>query len=764
MIVTSLTGPQFEDEVRNIARNLYSNDFGQGSQVVDGRERDGVFWNGDVFTVIEATTLRTKEKAETDGKKTHELVTKIRQNGHLARGILVTLHEPTPDQKQVIKTKKYDRTTRIISFDELRAQLFDSITYINNREKKRFGSVYDHVDNNFEIPLSDFVEPTISDLENAKLVAFTELSDELELGKRYVLTAEYGVGKSMVLRHLFHRMVKKVRAKKHFRTPVVINLREHLGQTEPIELLERHARANAVDPQKLVAAWNAGYVDLLIDGFDELSTRGWTGDIRRLKEYRRATHSVVRKLIKDTPSQSGVFIAGRDGYFDSTSEMREALGVAVPYFRVCRILPFDESQASKFLKKKGYNGPLPDWLPTRPLLLTYLATKKLLLAAVSAQPSGEFPRGTAWLALIDMISLRESEQLEGVDKAALLHFLGALGVHARQSPGGQSSFSPQYMEDLFSDVAGVTIMEDERNLLLRLPGLGVAQDNSLNRSFIDLDFMNVCCVRPILSYVRDPYSDQSRVYKFDGLVDPMSEIGIEALAALLATSGVQLGAIYSAIDRAIANGLNQLAFDIFRAAQKLGPQVGSDFLTFSGVAVDEVDLSSGDYDNSKICLSGCIVDRIVLPTPEETNREVIFSECLIGRVEGRVSKSDLDEIQFVDCDVAEFSDEYSVNSAVLDSSMPLGVRVLVVTLRKLFTQGGAARLESALFRGLDQRAKLVVPGILQLLIRYGFVVETGRRGKKAYSGTKSKRQEALGIIQAPNASGAEILRECRAIS
>lgn len=568
----------------------------------------------------------------------------------------------------------------------------------------------------------------------------------------------------MVLRHLFHKMVNRVREKKHFRTPVAINLREHLGQTEPIELLERHARSNAVEPQKLVAAWNAGYIDLLIDGFDELSTRGWTGDIRRLKEYRRATHSVVRKLIKETPPKCGIFIAGRDGYFDSIPEMREALGVPAPQFRACRILPFDEGQASEFLKKKGYEGPLPDWLPTRPLLLTYLATKKLLVAAVSAQPSGDFPRGTAWLSLVNMIFTRESEQLEGVDKDELVRFLGALGIHARQNPGGQASFSPQYMERIFSEVTGVTIMEDERNLLLRLPGLGAAQDSSLNRSFVDFDFMNVCCALPVMTYIRDPYTDQSKVYNFDGIVDPMSDIGVEALAARLLTSNIQLGAIYASIDQAISNDLNQLAFDIFRAAQKLGSRSGSGYLTFRGVAVNEIDLSSDEYDGSKIEFSNCLIDRLVLPTPEETNRDVIFSDCLIGRVEGRVSKSDLDESQFTRCDIAEFSDEYSVNNAVLDSSLALGVRVLVVTLRKLFTQGGTARLESALYRGLDQRAKLIVPGVLQLLIRHKFILETGRRGKTTYAGTKSKRSEALGIIQAPNTSGAAILRECSAIS
>ena len=101
-----LTGPQFEDEVRNIARSLYSNNLGQGSQIIEGRERDGVFWNGQFYTVVEATTLRTKDKAETDAKKTHELVNKLRQAGHMAQGFLITLHEPTPDQKDINQVEK----------------------------------------------------------------------------------------------------------------------------------------------------------------------------------------------------------------------------------------------------------------------------------------------------------------------------------------------------------------------------------------------------------------------------------------------------------------------------------------------------------------------------------------------------------------------------------------------------------------------------------------------------------------------------------
>lgn len=758
----SHTGPQFEDEVRNIARSLFSNNIGQGSVVVDGRERDGVFFNGNFYTVVEATTLKTKEKAETDGKKTHDLVTNLRQTGHMAQGFLVTLHEPTPDQKDVIKAKKWDRTTKIIGFDELRSLLFDSLAYINNREKKRFGSVYDHVESNFHIPLSDFVKPTITQLETLDRITFEQIAEGIRRGDRSVLIAEYGIGKSMLIRHLFHDLVRTIRTKKHFRTPVAINLRDHLGQSDPIELLERHARANAANPQNLVAAWNAGYVDLLIDGFDELSTRGWTGDIRRLREYRRSSHTVVRNLIKETPKECGIIITGRDAYFDSIPELRETLGVPDSQFTIYRVHPFDESQAMEFLAKKDFHSALPDWIPTRPLLLTYLATRGLLRSAIEAEVAGDFPKGSAWLSLLDMIAARESEQSEGVDKTSLIQFLGALAINARQVPDGLASFSPQQMETIFFDVNGTTIMEDERNILLRLPGLGAAQDNALNRSFIDKDFMNTCCALPSLRFVQDPYGDFSKPFGFETLAAPMNEVGVEALSTMLTRAKIQCGSINAAISHALTIGATQLGYDLFRVAIKLCP--GSQFLTFEGIDVEEVDLTSSEFDEARVDFSECLINRVVLPPPEDTNANVIFSECLIGRLEGRISQKDLDKRQFIDCEISEFTDEYSVNSEVLDSSLPLGVRVLVVTLRKLFTQYGTSRLESALYRGLDQRSKMIVPEVINLLVRHGFVVQTSRQGKTIYAGTKAKRGAALEIIQSPNRVKSGLVSECAKLS
>lgn len=270
--------------------------------------------------------------------------------------------------------------------------------------------------------------------------------------------------------------------------------------------------------------------------------------------------------------------------------------------------------------------------------------------------------------------------------------------------------------------------------------------------------MNVCCSLPIMNYIRNPYADYSRTYAFENLGEPMSAIGLEALATSMARDRIQSGVAYASINRSLETNLSQLAFDIFRATRKI--HTSSEVLSFDGIAIDEVDLSDGEYDGCSIVFAGCLIDRVILPLPEDTNANIKFSDCLIGRVEGRVSSSDLSKSQFVECEVGEFTDEYNVNSEILDSSLPLGVRVLIVTLRKLFTQGGSSRLESALYRGLDQRSKMLVPEVIALLLRHKFIVETGRKGKVTYAGTKTKRGDALGIIQSPNVSSSTIVKEC----
>lgn len=754
------TGSEFEDEVRRICRSLFSNSIGQGAEKHDGRERDGVFWNGNFFTIVEATTDKKKAKAELDGKKTHDLVAKRRSEGNMAQGYLVTLHDPTADQRAAVK--RYERTTKIVSFDELRSLLFDSMEYIRTRSGRPFGSVYDHVSHSFDVPRSDFVQPTITVAGGAEVVPFDGLIQGVMSGERLVITAEYGIGKSMLLREIFFSLARNFSLNLTFRCPIVINLRDHIGQDDPVELLERHARNNAVDPRKLVAAWSAGYTDLIIDGFDELSTRGWTGDHRRLREFRRSSHSVVKKLIQQTPRSSAVVISGRAAYFDSEGEMREALGAPEGVFQHLNVQPFDSQQATDFLRRKGHSEPLPQWIPTRPLFLSYLINKGLIQEAVQVGGSGAFPEGAAWYSLLTMIAGRESNQSEGVDQDTIMKFWGLLATRARQGGDSQKSFSPSEIDEIFFLATGNTVTEDERGLLLRLPGLGVSPDNPASRTFIDVDFLNASSACLLVAHIQFPFGEEPYRKELRSISVQLNSIGVQVVCAGIERGSVPQGTTEACLTRELEQKCDALAFDVFRALVYLGSPKG--YFTFQGIESEEIDLCQEIWDNVKVDFSNCLVSNLIVPSDAALPAGVSFTECMIGNVEGRASAQDLPCDKFIDCDIDKFSESYSVNDEVLSSNLPLGVRVLVVTLRKIYAQAGSSRLESALLRGLDHRARMIAPEVIDCLVRQRFLMMSGRQGRTIYVGTRAKRKEALGIIQSPASSAAPVVEECRQLS
>jgi hypothetical protein len=123
---------------------------------------------------------------------------------------------------------------------------------------------------------------------------------------------DYGSGKSMTLREIYRELRRRYYKLRTPRFPIYLNLRDHFGQTDPAEVLERHGRrVGFANPSHLVRAWRSGYVILLIDGFDELTTLGIQGLWRRLHEVRFRAMEVVRSFVKDQPLDAGLVLTVR---------------------------------------------------------------------------------------------------------------------------------------------------------------------------------------------------------------------------------------------------------------------------------------------------------------------------------------------------------------------------------------------------------------------------------------------------------------------
>src|SRR5207249_3112274 len=117
------------------------------------------------------------------------------------------------------------------------------------------------------------------------------------------LLGDYGAGKSATMRQLFLDLAHKFWHNKTLTFPILLNLRDHHGQTDPVEALERHARkVGFSDPSALVRAWRGGFAVLLLDGFDEIAAAGWAGKTKTLKELRYRSMELVRSFVRDSPN------------------------------------------------------------------------------------------------------------------------------------------------------------------------------------------------------------------------------------------------------------------------------------------------------------------------------------------------------------------------------------------------------------------------------------------------------------------------------
>ena len=313
----------FENEVRRIARARWPQAQFDGAIMQDGKERDGIFETDDVIHYIEATTSRRADKAKDDTKKMFGAMAEQQRAGSMkgSVGWFVTKEEPTADQRQEVKAHGKQQV-KAVSFSQFQQALVDVPAYFERRENLMFGSVIDPVTKAIR-PSVNYIPLDLLDLESGEQLSIENISEGLSAGESYTILGDYGAGKSMTLRQIYFSLRDSYRSGGTPQFPLYLNLREHSGQDDPSELLERHARRIGYEkPHSLVSAWRAGFAILIIDGFDEITTLGISSTRSKLKEARRRSLEAVRKLIEQTPLSTGFVIAGRDHFFNTPSERK----------------------------------------------------------------------------------------------------------------------------------------------------------------------------------------------------------------------------------------------------------------------------------------------------------------------------------------------------------------------------------------------------------------------------------------------------------
>jgi len=757
---------QFEDEVRRIARARWPQAQFDGATILAGRERDGVFETDDVIHYIEATTSRRADKAKDDTKKIFAAMADQQRSGSMKGSIgwFITRDEPTADQRDEVKLHGKQQV-KAVSFSQFQQALIDVPSYFAKRENHLFGSILDPVTKDIR-PSIDYVPLDLQDLESGDQLNIESIADGLISGDSYTLLGDYGAGKSMTLRQIYFHLRDKYKRGGTPIFPLYLNLREHSGQDDPSELLERHARRIGFDKTSaLVSAWRAGFSVLIVDGFDEITTLGISAAKSKLKEARRRSLEAIRKLIEQTPKTTGFIVAGRDHFFNSPDERKSALGVRHDT-RTVAVGEFTRRQVQKYLTHaSGKSLSFPSWLPTRPLLVAYIATRGLLEEVEKLNSSIDSTDG--WHYLLDQIFERESRISPNLDGATLRRILERLATFAKATPDGLGPISQHQIRSAFIQVCEFEPDEQANLLLQRLPGLGVYRDEDDSRTFVDMELAEVCRASDVTAFISNPYGMLQDDGWRNAVGNVSSFIGRSAITRIKRNINGDQNLSASSIDSAFAatdghSDLGTLRADLaavcldIEHAPKVKTVIESEI--FDNFIVD----SPTRNDLSNLIFKDCLFDELELGVNEHDHLLPEFIRCSFQLLKGRSSKADLPQSKFnIDCSFDRFSDSSDTQAAILNSALSRGEKLVLTILRKLFIQSLSGRAESALFRGLDINDRQLVPDAIRLLQQHGLIALYNRGDGNVWIPERKEIHRARRILAAPSGCNDPLISDAK---
>lgn len=745
---------QFEEAVRHVCRLVWDDHNGGQPELIDGRERDAVFRTRTQIHIVEATTSRNSDKLVEKASKTQRAVRDLQsKTNKQVLGWLIVREEPTAEHTQALR--KYRDTVTVQGFVSFRSQLFDDTEYIRCRDRHRFGSIQNPVVRDILVAESDFVPIDFISEDRESVLTFSDVCNDIEAGEsRYIILGEYGSGKSMTLRGLYGHLRDKHKRGEYYRCPLYLNLREHKGQSDPVEALERHARRIGYPYERdLVRAWRGGFCDIILDGFDEIATAGWSGDLKKVRQHRRSAMTLARTIIEETPPDANIIVAGRENYFDNVVELRSSLSAR--RHKIMRTSEFNDKQLAEFLKKKRYDGGVPSWLPARPLLITYLLEENALRGV---ERLDHITAAEGWDGLLNMICEREAQQDERLDQDVARLMLERLASEARRSPDGLGQFDIPTIQTIFHETASFFPDEAAQQFILRLPGLGPSSEEHGARTFVDRTLANCSASGDFVRYVQSPYS--SELKNIDGVVVPLEDLSIELAAYSLSSSSNEQRLTEIALEKATEQGAGgQIILDIVKLMQFLDIERVSKQIFISDASVGHFHISS-DGLSKQLKFQDCLFDAVEIEYGVAPDELPAFEGGYVEEVIGISGHSVLTS-SFSDIEVGRFVDTTETNASVLRSDVDESVKALVTVLRKLFIQKGN-RKENAFLRGaMSPSVQRLIPDVLAKIKNFDFAVEGVSRGNKTWIANGRMSARAHRIIASPIGTDDPLLEEVR---
>ncbi|MCF1183481.1 hypothetical protein L0E83_08530 [Marichromatium gracile] len=761
----------FEAEVRYIAEAVWNLEPGdcQPNHYPDDpvvREIDGIARLRDVTHLIMVTTSTKLDKAKSDIKKLNAAEAIEMKTAVAVSKWLIT--QKQLDAQHIQHAKK--NNVVVITLEQFKQRFFKGLDYLRRRETGAFGSARNPSDNSIRIAADAYVPLPMIEITDVQVkgkngihieqkereVDVLEITKLIKKGTSVVLLAPFGAGKSLTTREIFMKLCSEYRSTRNALVPICLNLREHWGAKYFDEILERHARSIGFSPKEdLVTAWRAGLSVLLLDGFDEVASQTIVrkDDVNFMREGRRAALEGVKDFLTKLPSDAGVFICGRDHYFDTESELQHALGLTGKNFKFVKLGEFSEEGANAFLNKNGFDEPLPDWLPRKPLILSYLIQNNLLQEILDIDSSEGY--GYAWDSFITKITQREADIEKAVmDAQTVRNVMERLAFSVRATISGTGPITGNDLANTYTAETGQPTGEGVLAQLQRLPGLTQREQEIGARSFVDPDMLAALQGSAIARFIWGQYPISGAAP-----LSALSQNAMNVAAYLLRRDGGTSSTPLSTAERLIreksSSSHQQLAADCFCVAALMSKDEGDSLnchgCVIEGASIDSLDLE--DLEIRDVTFSDCIIGEVTLSN-QSVNSGIQFTNCLIGKIHGVANQSGLPSRMFSSsCDVEEY-DDIGTNNAVLKLDISPQVKALLTILRKLYKQAGAGRKISAFSRGITSPEVIdYIPKVLAVLERHDFI----RIFNQVAHPVRKKTNRVISIMSAPSLCSDELI-------
>ena len=671
---------------------------------INGVNHDCVIkYRPDYWIIIETTRKNDLDKLRGDVARLSVSRTYLMSNNIYAECYFIC---ETLSPVSSLRTTGEGVNVQVMSIEEFSTKLFDYELYKNTRSKRNFGS-----DRNQDS--IKYIEVKYEHEKNKK-VSIDNFVTSLTTGRNVVLLGDFGTGKSRCIRELFSRL-NKLSSQSYICHTFAINLRDVWGARSYEDIISMHLRSIGVSTlvDITLRLTEDSPIILLLDGFDEIGTQSWGDESSEIKAAKMASLAGVRDIIRKR--KKGIFIVGREHYFDNDDEMFECLGLKRKTTSVCRCKDeFSDNEIVEYLAQAGIDLAYPKWLPKKPLLCEHikeLGAKRLAELMTNTDGEPEF-----WRLFFDKIAERDCDISTSLSSGAIKKVLVELARMSRQKKDQMDSFSVAEIRLAFRKSVGRNATSESEIMLQRLPGLGRFDSQSDERKFVDRYLINGLVAEDLANIV----SNADTGCFEEKWINDSSAISAYYAANFIKDKYQNAYSVLTQCSNSINETIKGDLLHILFYTEKI-----YDFKNFQ---IDNTSFSCVDLSHKKIknlTISGCLFDELNIMKTSSSKFYII--DCEIDKIVG-ISSVKSTPKWIKNCTIRSCIELKTKKNIRNQESLSLYQRHFLEIIQKIFFQRGVSRSQNAMFKHKDSNDYKAINSILTLLNSEGIISINKRVG------------------------------------